>query len=275
MRLRLSAKPSTAERRQTLCAVQTLSGFPQRSFPAHKRAILRTSHTKLPFFDKQSRARMRWARLKFRLCRGTQCTLMPAVLPPSAPPYTIRLCLGQGSGVRPGCAGFAAAKPQVQITLCQNEFSVHQNVQRGQQLLLGRRSVFQEFFKGIACIAGNLVTIGLQQLCQFSKRLRLAERLATGKVTPRTSGFFFTRQNRSCTVISVPVPNAQLSGLWQPSHRRGQPCAKIAVRRPGPSTMESSMMPAILIVCCIKTKALLNAACRASHGRALRHAWRR
>lgn len=66
----LSAKPSTAERRQTLCAVQTLSGFPQRSFPAHKRAILRTSHTKLPFFDKQSRARMRWARLKFRLCRG-------------------------------------------------------------------------------------------------------------------------------------------------------------------------------------------------------------
>ena len=70
MRLRLPAKPSTAERRQTLCAVQTLSGFPQRSFPAHKRAILRTSHTKLPFFDKQSRARMRWARLKFRLCRG-------------------------------------------------------------------------------------------------------------------------------------------------------------------------------------------------------------
>ena len=49
MRLRLSAKPSTAERRQTLCAVQTLSGFPQRSFPAHKRAISRTPHTKLPF----------------------------------------------------------------------------------------------------------------------------------------------------------------------------------------------------------------------------------
>ena len=35
--------------------------------------------------------------------------------------------------------------------------------------------------QGVACIAGNLVTIGLQQLCQFSKRLRLAERLAAGK----------------------------------------------------------------------------------------------
>ena len=94
---------------------------------------------------------------------------MPAVLPPSAPPYTIRLCLGKALGYVQDALVFAAAKPQVQIALCQNEFSVHQNVQRGQQLLLGRRSVFQEFFKGVACIAGNLVTIGLQQLCQFSK----------------------------------------------------------------------------------------------------------
>ena len=38
--------------------------------------------------------------------RGRSARVMTAVLPPSAPPYTIRLCLGQGSGVRPGCAGF-------------------------------------------------------------------------------------------------------------------------------------------------------------------------
>ena len=47
--------------------------------------------------------------------------------------------LGKALGYVQDALVFAAAKPQVQIALCQNEFSVHQNVQRGQQLLLGRR----------------------------------------------------------------------------------------------------------------------------------------
>jgi len=46
---RLAAKPPTSEGHRTLCAAQPLSGFPQFSFPAHKRAISRTPHTKLPF----------------------------------------------------------------------------------------------------------------------------------------------------------------------------------------------------------------------------------
>ena len=106
MRLRLSAKPSTAERRQTLCAVQTLSGFPQRSFPAHKRAIAHFAHKIALFRQAEPRPHEMGAARVSVVPRGRSARVMTAVLPPSAPPYTIRLCLGQGSGVRPGCAGF-------------------------------------------------------------------------------------------------------------------------------------------------------------------------
>lgn len=182
MRLRLSAKPSTAERRQTLCAVQTLSGFPQRSFPAHKRAILRTSHTKLPFFDKQSRARMRWARLKFRLCRGdavhayacrspTQRAAVHHTALPWARLWGTSRMRWFSLPRNPAGPDYAVPKRILRPPECPARPAAAS----------GPAFRFQKFFKGVACIAGNLVTIGLQQLCQFSKRLRLAERLAAGK----------------------------------------------------------------------------------------------
>ena len=51
----------------------------------------------------------------------------------------------------------------------------------------------------------------------------------------------------SSTGITAPPHGSQLAGFWHPRQCREQPWAKTAYRTPGPSTMDSGSIPAILI----------------------------